>query len=144
MVYFISEKFRLEVHWQEAVYNQEGICELVGAYFTGPALQIAQRINDRDHMLLDLYSQYLALVKGVYVVKFEWAGINYDDTENKVYLSNCFIKHDSELNLVPKFKASDYLVIDTSDHEFSIHQFTLVYKTILIKEDHLRYRFDNE
>jgi len=144
MNYLISEKFRLELHWKDVVYTQEGSCELRGAYFTGPALQIAQRINNQDHMMLDLYSQYLVLVKGAYVLKFEWSGVNYNDDENKVYLSNCYLKHNEDLNLAPKLKSTDYFVIDTSDHEFSIHQYSLVYKTILIKEDHLRYRFNNE
>ena len=93
-------------------------------------------------MMLDLYSQYLVLVKGAYVVKFEWSGINY--TDDKVYLSNCFITHTDDLNKVPKLKSTDYFVIDTSDHEFSIHQYALVYKTILIKEDNSMYRFNNE
>lgn len=144
MSYLISEKFRLEVHWQDVVYNQEGLCEFVGAYFTGPALQIAQKISDADHMMLDLYSQYLVLVKGAYILKFEWSGVNYNDSENKVYLSNCYLTHNEELNTVPKLKSSDYFVIDTSDHEYSVHQYSLVYKTILIKEDHLRYKFNNE
>lgn len=144
MGYLISEKFRLEVHWEDVVYIQEGRCELKNAYFTGPALQIAQRINDKDHMMLDLYSQYLVLVKGAYVLKFEWSGVEYRDDENRVYLSNCHIIHNEDLNLAPKLKPTDYFVIDTSDHEFSIHQYSLVYKTLLIKEDHLRYKFNNE
>ena len=144
MGYSISEKFRLEIHWKDAVYNQEGRCELSGAYFSGPALQIAQKINDSDHMLLDLYSQYLVLVKGVYVVKFEWSGVNYSDSDCKVHLSNCYITHNEELNMVPKLKPGDYFVVDTSDHEFSIHKYSLVYKTLLIKEDHVRYKFNNE
>lgn len=142
MSYFISEKFRLEVYWEDVIYLQEGRCELLGAYFSGPALQIAQKINDKDHMMLDLYSQYLVLVKGAYVVKFEWSGVNYVD--DKVYLSNCYITHTDDLNVVPKLKPTDYFVIDTSDHEFSIHQYALVYKTILIKEDNSMYRFNNE
>lgn len=144
MSYLISEKFRLELHWEDVLYTQEGRCELKGAYFTGPALQIAQRISEKDYMVLDLYSQYLVLTKGVYVLRFEWSGIKYNDDENKVYLFGCCLLHNEDLNLVPKLKVSDYFVIDTSDHEFSIHQYALVYKTLLIKEDHLRYKFNNE
>jgi hypothetical protein len=142
MGYFISEKFRLEIYWEDTVYLQEGRCGLIGAYFSGPALQIAQKINDTDHIMLDLYSQYLLLVKGAYVVKLEWSGVEYAD--GKIYLSNCYITHNEELNTVPKLKADDYFVIDTSDHEFSVHQYSLVYKTILINEDHSMYRFNNE
>jgi hypothetical protein len=144
MTYFISEQFKLEVHWESVSYTQEGRCELVDAYFSGPALKIAQRIKDEDHMMLDLYSQYLVLVKGAYVLKFEWSGVNYNDAEGRVYLSNCYLTHNEDLNKSPQLKGSDYFVIDTSDHEFSVHQFALVYKTILIKEDHTRYRFNNE
>lgn len=144
MSYLISEKFRLELHWKSVIYSQKGRCEVKDAYFTGPALQIAQRINDKDYILLDLYSQYLILVKGAYVLRFEWEGTSYKNDENKVYLSNCYITHTEDLNLTPKLKPEDYFVIDTSSHESSIHKYSLVYKTLLIKEDHSRYKFNNE
>lgn len=139
----MSEKFRLELCWESVVYLQEGLCELKGAYFSGPALQIAQKINDKDHMLLDLYSQYLVLVRGAYILKCDWNGVSYGN-DNRVYLSNCYLTHNEDLNIAPQLKTTDYFIIDTSDHEFSIHQYALVYKTILIKEDHSRYRFNNE
>ncbi len=143
MSFLISEQFKLEVHWEDVLYNQEGRCGLIGAYFSGPALKIAQRINDEDHMLLDLYSQYITLVKGAYVLKFEWSGVEYKDDEGIVMLSNTYLTHNEDLNTTPKLNKTDYFVIDTSDHEFSIHKNSLVYKTLTIKEDHSRYRFNN-
>ena len=116
----------------------------MGAYFTGPALNIAQKINDKDHLMLDLFSQYICLVKGVYVVKFSWSGVTYKLDENKVFLDNCFITHNEDLNKVPKLKSKDYFVVDTSDHSFENHMYSMVYKTITIKEDHSKYRFDDE
>lgn len=144
MNYFISEEFRLEIHWDGTLYDKEGCCKLLGAYFSGPALKIAQQISDKDHLMLDLYSQYLVLVRGAYVVKFEWEGVTYKLDENKVILNNCYITHTEDLNIVPKLQKNDYFVIDTSDHSPSTHQYSLVYKTILIKEDHSRYKFNND
>jgi hypothetical protein len=94
--------------------------------------------------MLDLYSQYLVLVKGAYVVKFEWEGVLYKLDENKVFLKNCYITHTEDLNTVPKLQKDDYFVVDTSDHSPNNHKYSLVYKTILIKEDHSRYKFTNE
>ena len=47
--FLLSEKFRLELRWEDVLYEQPGKCKLVGGYFTGPVLQIAQKIIDNDY-----------------------------------------------------------------------------------------------
>lgn len=137
-----SEKFRLEIYWSGLTYENDNECKFKNCYFFGPAVKIAQRINESDHMLLDFYSQYLHLVKSVYVAKFSWNGLRYSDDRNTVFLENAKLEHDTELNNVPQLKNSDYFVIDTKDHEVSKHSFSLVYKTYLINPDKEIYRFE--
>lgn len=140
--FLLSEQFRLELRWNNVIYENENICKLDGAYFSGPVIQIAQKINDQDHIILDLYSQYLLLVKGIYVVKFSWSEVRYSDDGKKVFLKDAIIEHGAELNNIPILKSGDYFVIDTSDHESSIHQYHFVYKTYLVNYDNTLYRFE--
>ena len=140
MTEFLSkERFKLELHWGSVEYTEDNKCLIREAYFSGPALQIAQKINNNDHLMLDFYSQYIQLVKGVYVGKFSWNEVSYK--EDKIFLSNAILEHDTELIRVPILNENDYFVIDTSDHELSIHSQNLVYKTYVINEENTLYRF---
>jgi len=141
--FILSEMFKLELRWTDVLYEKPGECKLIGAYFTGPVLQIAQKINASDFMMLDFYSQYILLVKNVYVAKFSWGDVTYSEDGKRVFLSNAFILHDKELNNVPSLKKEDYFVIDTSDHTPEKHGNNLVYKTYVINIDNSLYRFDN-
>ncbi len=140
--FLLAEMFRLELRWEKTLYDQDGICKFIGAYFTGPVLQVAQKLNGEDHMLLDFYSQYIKLVKGTYVGDFYWKGTKYSEDGKKVYLSLAILSHNTELNNVPKLKNDDYFVIDTSDHVVEKHNNALVYKTYVINPDSTMYRFD--
>jgi hypothetical protein len=139
----LSERYRLELHWNKTFYEQEGRCKFEGAKFTGPVLNEAARLNDNDHIMIDFFSQYLYLVKGVYVAKFSWGRVNYNN-DGSIGLDDAFLTHDTELNRVPKLKDTDYLVIDTSGHEVENHPFNLVYKTYVVNETTNLYKFGRE
>ncbi len=140
--FLLSEQFKLELHWKDAVYDQPGVCRLEGAYFTGPVLQVAAKIDANNHMMLDLYSQYITLVKGAYVLKFLWDEVVYSEDNLKVFLTNARLEHEIDLNSTPNLSSLDYFVIDTSDHEISVHRYNLVYKAYLINSDNTLYRFN--
>jgi hypothetical protein len=136
----LSERYKLELHWDRAIYDNPGICRLDKAYFSGPALSEALKLNDSDYIMLDFFAQYIILVKDVYVAKFSWSGVKYRDNGN-ISMSNTYITHDTELNRVPKLKDSDYLVIDTKGHDVEDHPYNLVYKTYVVNETTNLYRF---
>jgi hypothetical protein len=138
--FLISERFRLELHWAKAVYKDDGVCNLFDAYFSGPALREAQQLKDNDHISLDFYSQYVILTKGVYVADFSWGKVEYKP-DGSIWLFDAKLKHDTELNRVPKLKSDDYLVIDTSDHETEKHAYNMVYKTYVVNETTSLYNF---
>ena len=56
-------------------------------------------------------------------------------------LKDAIITHATELNSVPKLKDTDYLIIDTEDHEAEKHPFNFLYKTFVVNEDTHLYRF---
>ena len=136
----LSERYRLELHWNKAKYERDAVCNFEGAKFSGPALSDAVRLNDQDHILIDFFSQYIYLVKSVYVAKFSWNGVEYNK-DGTISLKNAILTHNSELNRVPKLHDNDYIVIDTSDHESVKHQYSLVYKSYVVNGDTQLYNF---
>jgi len=136
----LSERHRLELRWEQCVYDNPGKCKLVNAYFTGPALSDAEKINDNDFIMLDFFKQYVVVVSNVYVAKLSWGSVSYKNNGN-IYLGNTFISHDTELNKAPKLNNSDYLIIDTTGHETAQHTFNLVYKTYVVNETTQLYNF---
>lgn len=138
--FLLSEKYRLKLHWKKASYEREGICKLEGARFSGPALQIANKINDNDSINIDFYKQYIILVKNIYVAKLSWGEIKYN-RNGTISLKNAVLKHDTELNRVPKLKDTDYIVIDTKNHEEAVHHMHLVYDSYVVNENGVLYKF---
>lgn len=136
----LVDRFRLELKWDKAIYEQDGICKLVDAKFSGPALTEAVKLNDNDFIMLDFFSQYLVLVENVYVAKFSWKEVTYKN-DGSISLSGAYITHTSELNRVPKLKDTDYLMIDTSNHVMETHSFYLAYKTYVVNETTNLYKF---
>lgn len=141
--FFISEIFRLEIRWKSVEYSKDGMCSFVEAFLSGPAVSIAQKINEKDSIFLDFYSQYIRLVKGVYVAKFSWFGTEYSEDGKSIMLKNAKLEHELELNNVPVLKDSDFFVVDTSDHTPEKHGNNLLYKTFLLNSDNYLYRFYN-
>lgn len=141
--FLLSEQYRLELHWERAIYNVDGVCELKGAYLSGPALNNAEKINPNDYIMLDFYKQYVILVKHVYVVKLSWEDVVYNKN-NTITLKKAIISHDTELNNVPQFKSTDYVVIDTSKHEASTHMYYMFYDSYVVNEDCNLYNFTSK
>lgn len=139
--FLLSERYRLELHWGKAIYEQPGVCKLENAYFSGPALADAVRLRNNDFIMLDFFKQYFIIVDNVYVAKFSWSQVVYNDN-GTISLSNAYITHDTELNKVPTFKNEDYLVIDTQDHDTNNHIYSLVYKTYVVNNDKNLYKFE--
>jgi hypothetical protein len=138
--FIFSDRYRLELHWKNVVYEQDGVCKLGNAYFSGPALVEADKINDNDSIMLDFFQQYLILVDNVYVAKFSWRQIIYNK-DNTITLKDAFVTHNTELNKVPKLTDTDFLIIDTENHETEKHPFNLLYKTYVVNTDTQLYKF---
>jgi hypothetical protein len=141
--FFISEMFKLEIRWEGVSYNKKGVCFFDGAFFSGPAISIAEEIKHNDSIMLDFYSQYIKLVRGVYVGNFSWKDRHYSKDGNIVLLDNATLYGKYELNNVPTLKKDDFFVIDTSNHTPEKHGNNLLYKTYLVNSDNYLYRFSN-
>ena len=132
MEFSISEKFRLEIHWKKAVYEQEGTAELEGCYLSGPVLKEIAEMNQKDVIALDFGNQYIVLVPNYYVAKLSWEGVRH--TPDKIYLDNAILQN-KFLNSVPNLNNDDYIAVDTKNHEDEKHQYHLSYISYLVKHD---------
>jgi hypothetical protein len=131
------DQYRLELHWEKVNYKDE-IAILQGAYFSGPVLKNAQKLNEKDEMTLDTSKQYFVFVPHFYIAKLEWDGINY--IGDKIYLKSARITN-KYINSLPKLKNSDYFVIDTFNHEELTHPFFINYDCYLVNETGEQYKF---
>jgi hypothetical protein len=136
----LGEKYRLELSWGSIEYEDD-ICFLNLAFFSGPVLQFAEKIEANNFMYLDFFKQYFILVDNVYIGKLSWGEVFYNN--DKVFLSNCTLTHESELNKVPKLESTDILVIDCQQHERETHAFYTTYKTYVSNRDLQVYNFIN-
>ena len=121
------DKYSLELHWLNVVYTEEGnniVIRLNGAYFSGPALRIALRINDNESIRLDFTEQYIIFLENYHIATLKWGEVIY--AGNIVYLKDAYI-YTSKKSKIPKLLSDDFLVIDTSLHEEKTHMMYLNY-----------------
>ena len=130
MEFSISEKFRLEVHWNISVYDQDGVAKLEGCYLSGPVLKEIAEMEQKDTIALDFGNQYVVFTPNYYVAKLSWEGARH--TPHKIYLDNVVLKN-KFLNSVPNLSDTDYIIVDTKNHEDDKHQYHLSYPAYLIK-----------
>lgn len=129
----ISELYRLELHWSRIDRPKDGIMILKDAYFSGPVLSHALKLNANDSIKLDFCKQYSILVDNYYVADLSWANIKY---ENKIIkLEDATLKYKTYVDKAANLKDNDYLAIDTSNHELKVHRFNMLYNTYIINAD---------
>jgi len=141
MKFRISEKYRLEIHWDKVTYNRDGVAKLEGCYMSGPAVKEVDQMNESDGIVLDFATQYIIFTRYYYVAKLSWNGVN--QTLEKIDLLNTVLES-KHINSIPKLEDNDYIVVDTKDHEDAKHQMSLNYKSYLIRSDGELYTFGSK
>jgi hypothetical protein len=131
MKFSLSERYRLELHWKKVLRPKAGVMHLTDAYFSGPALKQADKINDNDTIRLDFCSQLIVLVKSVYVADLHWGEVVYNKDGSAV-LKNARIEYDTDLKGIPNLETKDHLVINTAGHENEKHLYNMLYPTYVV------------
>ena len=137
--FIISERFRLEIHWEKVNYEKKGIASIQECYLSGPALKEVEQLNEKDFIRLDFVNQYIIFVKNYYIAKLSWFGVRH--TPEKIFLYNVKLEN-MNINVVPKLRNNDYIVVDTQDHEDEKHQYNMRYISYLLKADGSLYNFN--
>ena len=123
------DKYVLELHWVNVRYveNDDGVVVyLDGAYFSGPVLRIATKIQNNESIRLDFTEQYAILLKDYHIAILKWGEVIYSG--NIAYLKDAYINVAKKCK-IPNFLSDDFLVIDTSLHEEKTHSMYLNYST---------------
>ena len=125
--------YRLELRWSEIDKKSDFECLLKEAYFFGPALKKADKIEAPNYLTIDLTPQFFELITGgYYFVTLIWESVEYKD--DKVFLGNAKLSSSGESNL-KDLNQSDFFIIDTKDHEDEKHLYNLVYKGKILKAE---------
>ncbi len=136
----LSNKYRLELHWEKVLFEITGRAKLIKAYFCGPALSIADKINENDKIIIDMTEQYLIFLPYFYLANLSWKTVVYSKDGKKVYLNDVVIEN-KHVNSIPKLENNDYFVFDVSDHEENVHMFNPNYMAYLVNEEGELYNF---
>jgi len=134
----LGEKFRLEIHWEKARYEKKGTAIIEGCYLNGPVLKEVAQLNEKDFIKLDFINQYIMFVKHYYIAKLSWEGVRH--TPEKIFLQNVELRNEN-INVLPKLRGDDYIVIDTKNHEDEKHQRYATYTAYLLNNDGTLYNF---
>ncbi len=134
----IANKYLLEVHWKGVEFINTTNLKVSGCVLSGPATSEISSINKEDYIRLDFSNQYVVLVKDYYISNLSWNG--YSKTGNNFNLHNVILKT-MYPGKIQSIAASDYIMIDTSDHEDDKHNYNLNYKSYLIKQGGELYNF---
>ena len=126
----VSNKYRLELHWDKVGYDKEEALPQ-GAYFSGPVIKEAARIQPNDELILDMTSQHIVFIPDYYQAVLKWKGVDYK--QDRVFLKDVTIRG-KHVNSIETLKDNDWLLIDCSQHEEEKHPFNLVYWAEVRKE----------
>jgi len=135
----LGERYRLEIHWEKVIYEQDGIAKLERCYLSGPAIKEVVEMEQKDTIDLDFFNQYMLFVKSYYIARLAWEGIRR--ISDKIYLNNVILTN-QKVEAVPKLNDDDYIVVDTKDHEDEKHQYNLTYPSFLVKSTGELYNFE--
>lgn len=128
----IREKYRLGLRWANIDKNKEDVCSLFGACFFGPVIKEIKDIKDNDSIVIDFTPQYNNIISSYYFVTLKWGSASL--AREKIYLRDVYLvgNYVSEISNISE---TDYILVDTEDHEEDVHMFNLVYKGYVVNVD---------
>ena len=127
-----SRKYRLELRWSDVKYAEDNIACLEGAYFCGPVMKEAAKINPNDQLTIDMTEQHRLFIPDYYQAVLKWKDVEYKN--DRVFLKEATLKG-KFVNSIEKLRKADWILIDCADHVLKKHPFHLVYWAEVRKED---------
>ncbi len=127
----IKEKYKLGLRWSGLDKNKEDVCSLFGACFFGGAVKDAI-IKDNDSIVIDFTPQYSKIISKYYFVTLRWGSVNL--SREKIYLRDVYLTGEY-VSKVSNIDKTDYILIDTEEHEEDVHMFNLVYKAQVLNNE---------
>jgi hypothetical protein len=138
--YLCKEKYRLELHWDSIDYRNDEEAALREAYFSGPVLNNAAKIEAPDFIDLDFTPQMLTLLDSYYIVRLSWERVQYAP-DGRVLLLGAVLSN-NVLKTIHKFEEGDFILINTEKHEEKTHPYNLVYEAQAMKAGKEPHRYN--
>lgn len=132
----VKDKYRLELHWSWIEKPQESICVLRGGFFSGPAIKNAHKITAPNSIDIDLTPQYTKIISKYYFASLHWNDVEYRG--DIVLLKDCTLISNF-INDISNIDNTDYILIDTENHEEKVHNYNLVYRGALVNREGKEY-----
>ena len=73
----IKEKYKLYLSWGKVITGRNTIF-LKDAFFYGPVLKEAAKLEGPDFILLDITEQFFHALKTFFIVKLSWDNVRYE------------------------------------------------------------------
>jgi hypothetical protein len=131
----IMERYKLYLGWEGYRY-EDRIIHFDKAWFFGPVLKKADKINPNDFISLDFSQQNsssdLFLPSSFFIARLRWNEVAY--TEDKIMLYGCNLTH-NKAGTLQKLEAGFSFLIDCSKHESYTHYKNLVYPAWVMNRD---------
>lgn len=117
----VLNKYRLELHWKSVTYNEEEVAVLAGAYFSGPVLQEAMRLEEEDKLTLDMTKQHVvfAAMDDHYQAILNWKGVYYRG--NRIFLKEAWLQG-RYVNSLEMLRDTDWFLIDCAAHDIEKYE----------------------
>jgi len=122
----------LRLDWDSIRYINRSKAEVINARFIGDVLKSAYKLNEVDNISIDITDQFFVASKTFHIFRFEWNGLEYSGDNRVNFKKSWFI---NDFGSLIKIQDSDYLLIDTKDHDESVHPFNVNYRAKLYNKD---------
>lgn len=128
----IKEKYKLYLTWTNLDKNKDEVCSLYGTCLSGPVVKDILDIKDNDHITIDFTPQYSKVISSYYFATLHWGSVNKE--REKIYLRDTVLVGDF-VNTISNLDKKHKILIDTEDHEESVHMFNLVYRGYVVNQE---------
>jgi hypothetical protein len=132
---YVLDSYKLYFRWNGLHYDR-GVTSFIKAWFYGPVLLGASKIQDNDFLDLDYTKQNLNtglfVPKDFYIARLSWKTVTY--IEDIVLLEECKLSHNKAGSLSNLKEGSSFL-IDCSNHDETRHAKHLVYPAAVLNTE---------
>jgi len=123
----VKEKYKLYLSWDK-IKQGDGVIFLDEAKFHGPVLKEMMKLENNDFILLDLTKQFSKAFNSFFITKLSWSGVRY--TNGRICLGDAIL-HSISVDKVIELLSTDYILINTEDHQEHNHEFNLTYPAVV-------------
>jgi hypothetical protein len=136
----IKQKYTLYFDWENIRY-EDSVAAFDRAFFHGPVMENANRIEPNTYIDLDFTPQNLSscglfIPENFYIARLSWGDVKYHE-DNVVELFNCTLSHNKGGTL-RNLQDGQYFILNCERHEETIHHKFLTYEVwVMNNEDNV-------